>query len=457
MRSIKWLVSALAFGWALAGAALALEQRVHSRVLFVPDPGARTTSFHMIIQAGRADEGPDLPSGIAHYLEHLILVGRNAEHGDAAVRMFPGSFANGTTNFRTTTYLHTVPAERTRPADALDQLFGFYAARLKGFEIPQAEAERERNVVLQEFNQRDPRQIGIRFNMDRARDLMPGYVGNELVGGNEASIKSFTVEQARTFHQRWYGLGNAWFVVRGDLTAEAMTAIAEKHLIGLEVKSYPPRTWRAAPPLEIGRVHHAETSRTATRTQATFTKLVRVPQAPDSPARFARAVLADFMSSKFSGSPHDALVERDALTSNVFASVFTLLPGLYEVRFSATPDPGVEPDALLKAMEAYWLEFAREGVKPEIIERLKTRILVNFSNSMKEPSRVYGMLTQWLSSHTRYDEVALYPYNIRQVDQKAVNDLVKALMRPGRVVTSVLSPEGAPTEAAGAGETGAKP
>ena len=141
MRFVKLPGAALALLFALAAAA-AQEQRVHSRVLFVPDPGSRTTSFHMIIQAGRADEGPDLPSGIAHYLEHVILGGRNAEHADAAVRMFPGSFANGTTSVRTTTYLHNVPAERTKPEDALDQLFGFYAARLKGFEMAPADAER---------------------------------------------------------------------------------------------------------------------------------------------------------------------------------------------------------------------------------------------------------------------------------------------------------------------------
>ena len=70
--------------------AQAQVKRVLERVYVVEDRRLRSTSFTMVVNAGCVDEPGGVCRGLAHYLEHLILTGRNADHADSAFRMFAG-------------------------------------------------------------------------------------------------------------------------------------------------------------------------------------------------------------------------------------------------------------------------------------------------------------------------------------------------------------------------------
>ena len=83
-------------------AAFAAEERVGDRLFLVRDKPGTPTQFQMIVAAGCLDEAGGNCRGLAHYLEHLVLVGRNPEHKDAAVRFFADGYANGTTSPRAT-------------------------------------------------------------------------------------------------------------------------------------------------------------------------------------------------------------------------------------------------------------------------------------------------------------------------------------------------------------------
>src|SRR5687768_2496996 len=72
------------------------EILISDRVILVRDPQMRQTHFTLVVHAGCLDEETDC-RGIAHYLEHLLLVGRNPEHTESAFRFFSDGYANGWT------------------------------------------------------------------------------------------------------------------------------------------------------------------------------------------------------------------------------------------------------------------------------------------------------------------------------------------------------------------------
>src|SRR3712207_3009514 len=114
------------------------------------------THFTLVVHAGCLDEEP-VCRGVAHYLEHLLLVGRNPDHTETAFRFFADGYANGWTHHKATAFVHRIAPRQTDPRDAmadLERLFAFYANRLRSFEVSAAEALRERNVVLQEYQLR---------------------------------------------------------------------------------------------------------------------------------------------------------------------------------------------------------------------------------------------------------------------------------------------------------------
>jgi len=119
------------------------EVRISDRVVLVRDPTMRSIQFTMVVRAGCADEPEMRCRGIAHYLEHLLLVGRNADHTETAFRFFPDGTSNGWTSDRATGYIHRFPKRDTAEAD-VEKLFSFYANRLRGFEVSAEDAERER-------------------------------------------------------------------------------------------------------------------------------------------------------------------------------------------------------------------------------------------------------------------------------------------------------------------------
>ena len=122
-------------------AAFAAEQRLGEHLFLVRDKPEASTHFQMIVGAGCSDEAGGECRGLAHYLEHLMLVGRNAEHKEIALRFFPDGSSNGWTSQRATVYVHSMPAREDGPRADLERLFAFYAARLKDFSISEADAD----------------------------------------------------------------------------------------------------------------------------------------------------------------------------------------------------------------------------------------------------------------------------------------------------------------------------
>ncbi len=134
------LVVSLSLG---SRAATAAEQRLGEHLFLVRDKPGTPTQFQMIVGAGCIDEAGGECRGLAHYLEHLLLVGRNPDHKEIALRFFPDASSNGWTSQRATVYVHSMPAREQGPRADLEKLFAFYAARLKDFSISDADAERE--------------------------------------------------------------------------------------------------------------------------------------------------------------------------------------------------------------------------------------------------------------------------------------------------------------------------
>ena len=100
------LLACLTLGRALAG----VEVRVADNVFVVPDPKAKVITVWMIVKAGCRDEEAGQCRGLAHYLEHLMFLGRGAEQASAQSTFFAAGQTNAFTSMRATSYYQSVPA-----------------------------------------------------------------------------------------------------------------------------------------------------------------------------------------------------------------------------------------------------------------------------------------------------------------------------------------------------------
>jgi zinc protease len=443
---VRGVVAGVAVLLALAAMAAPVgavqEEQVAERIFLVRDAPGSQTQFQMIVQAGCNDEPGGQCRGLAHYLEHLVLTGRNREHTDIAVRLFPDVYSNGWTSARATAYVHSLPARDGGPKADLEKLFAFYAARLNDFAIGDAEAARERNVVLQEHDWRVTSSPFRRFDRKLDRELLPDHPAGQWTIGTRESIQSLAVAEAQAFHRSWYAVNNAYFVVRADISAADLKEIADKALAGLAPKQLPAHTAaNRRPDVAIERKDFREADVQVTRPTVSYRKLLRAEDSDTAAHRAARAVLGGFLRSRLPSSPHHALVDTSQLAASTPSiSIDRVAPGTLVLRVSAEVAPDAAPEALLAAIGAYVDGLAQAPPSAESVARLKQRIADGRANEDHDPALVYSRLVSWLGSRSSYQEYLAWPKHIADVTHADVVASAAALSAPGRIVTGTLLP-----------------
>jgi len=439
------LLAVLLFVW-VAGAAAAQERIGSDRVFHVADPKSNSVQFQMIVLAGSADETDPVQLGIAHYLEHLVLVGRNEGFGETSSRFFADGSSNGWTNSRATGYIHSFPASAPDVPERLDRLFRFYAGRLTDFSISPEDALRERNVVRQEHDWRYASNPYSSTWMEASRYL---YAGNPLADwtiGRPETISAFTVDGARAFLRRWYRKSNVWFIVTGPVGADVVKASAERYLAGLDAAPPPERGW-----LEARLVVQPETRtfRRADRRIATpsvaISRLAASPDVDRLRSQAAVALIGGFLASKLSGSPHSALVEGDAPVAAAInsAGIETGPPGTLVLSLAAVPEEGRSLDETQAALGEYRRALAGRGLEQATLDRLKQRFARDSARARGEPQTAPQRLIGWLTRPLPYEALQGWPDIVASVTLAEVNAHLSAFAGEAREAVVIFEPEAA--------------
>ena len=436
------LGSFLALLAATVGASAGPEVRIADSVFLVPDANARSITLTMIVGAGCSDEPHGVCKGVSHYLEHLLFLGRNPDRNPVASAFFRDGVANGATSHLTTTYWDQFPARAQTQAADLDRLFGYFTQRLTGFEVTDADANRERNVVLQEYKWRVASRPVARFQTMMNAALLPDDPFAQQVAGDPQKIAAYSVADARAFHQRWYAGNNATFVIHGPVEAGAVKALVDKYLAPLPEKKLPERDWlRAlrtfAPASETPRAEDPDVQ----RTMVEIDKIVRYEEGDRARSEAARRVLNTWLGGRFDGGPHDRIVEGAGLTDEIGAMYAVREgAGALWLTIGAEPGDGVTPEKLAAGFTSYLTDSAVEGVPAAVVERIKKRLIEERSLSERDPDSFARQLTQWFGQRRSYEDFANYSADIADVTTDDVNLLLRALAGPGREIVGVLAP-----------------
>jgi zinc protease len=427
-------------------AASAAEERVNQRLYLVRDKPGSPAQFHMIVGAGCTDEKYGECRGLAHYLEHLVLVGRNPEHKEIALRFFPDAVSNGWTSQRATVFLHKVPAREEGPRADLEKLFAFYAARLKDFSISAEDAERERNVVRQEHDWRVASRPFSRLARKLDRTLIPDHPAGQWVIGTPEDIDKFTLDDARAFHRSWYAINNVNFVVLGDIDPATLKDIADRALVGLSPRPLPLRDFAGQPAFVVERKDIVEEDATIRQAGVYFKKLMRIEEGDVLATGAVRTLVTNFLASRLPGSLYDVLADKGSLVAGAPSVTFArVAPKSFTLTIGASVAEGVAPERLLAAITAYVEELAAVGISVDTIERLKTRFAEARATADKDPRQVYSRLVGWIAGRNSYESLARWPQRIAAVTPEQVAAMLKGFSAPGRIVTGTLVP---PKEAA---------
>ncbi len=192
-------------------------------VIVIHNPSVPLVTVEIDVHNGGYTETPEY-TGLSHLYEHMFFKANRVipdqERYLGRLRELGASW-NGTTSDERVNYFFTVPKDSIAPA----MVFLYNA--ITGPLFQQAELEKERPVVIGEYDRNESNPF---FLLNRAVDkkLWWKYFSRKNVLGERDVILSATTAKMQTIQNRYYIPNNAALLLAGDVTPDQGFSLAKK-------------------------------------------------------------------------------------------------------------------------------------------------------------------------------------------------------------------------------------
>lgn len=385
-------------------------------------------------KVGAADEAAG-ESGVAHLFEHLMFKGtENTPPGEfsAFVRRHGGR-ENAFTSWDYTGYYQVVPR------DQLGQAMAYEADRMRGLVLTEEDIESERNVVLEEWNERVDRSPSAQLSTEMAAALFRNHPYGRPIIGWRHEIAGLDRETLKAFYRRYYAPDNAVLVVAGDVTPDEVRALAEQHYGPIPPSNNPPAPWTTEPP---PRAEKRVVLRDERVRDPSWRRLYLAPShsTEGSGHVLALEVLSEILGDRSVGRLARNLVRgaEQAVAAGVYYDGGTRGPA--QLMVYAMPREGVALADLEQAVEAELAALLRDGVTEEEVAGAINRMLsaaVFARDDLETGARVLG---ETLATGGTIADVEEWPDRIAKVTAAQVMEAARLVLRPEGSVTGELLP-----------------
>lgn len=404
-------------------------------VVVVPDRRAPVVTHMVWYRAGSADE-PAGRSGIAHFLEHLMFKGTR-DHPAGAFTAEIAAIGGRENAF--TSYDYTAYFQQVEPA-ALETMMRFEADRMANLVLDEAVIGPERDVVIEERNQRiDNNPQGILGEGVEATLYVNHPYGVPIIGWMH-EIETLGRDDALAFYERFYAPNNAVLVVTGDVDADAVRAMAERTYGVLPAKAdIGPRQRPAEPPPRTQRTVSFADPRVSV---PSLRRAWLVPSYATAEPGQAEALdlLAEILGGGVRSRIYQELVVRRGIASA--AGAYYRGSALDHSSFAVygSPRGDAELADVEAALQAEIAKIAEEGVTADEVERARRRFLRSLVFARDDQSGMARLYGAALTTGSTVADVEAWPERLRAVTPDAVQDAARRHLSVAGSVTGYLLP-----------------
>ena len=408
-------------------------------LVVIPDRRTPVVTHMIWYKVGAADETPG-KSGLAHFLEHLLFKGtakNPAGHFSSVVARMGGQ-ENAFTSSDYTGYYQRVPS------DKLKQVMDFEADRMTGLVLTDAVVLPERDVILEERNQRMENNPRARLGeqMDAALFLNSPY-GRPVIGWRH-EMEGLTREDAIAFYRRFYGPNNAVVVVAGDVEPQQALKFAQETYGQIKPRTdLPPRNRPQEPPpaavrsltLADPRVEQPMLQR------AYLVPSFRLAKAGESEAL---EVLAHVLGTGSNSRLYRALVVDKPVAVSAGAYYDSSAYDMSKFGVYGVPTKDATLADVEAATDAVIASVVDKGITDDELERAKSRLIADAIYAQDNQATMARWYGQALMSGASVEDVQKWPDRIRAVTAAQVQDAARAWLDKRRSVTGYLVKDESP-------------
>lgn len=408
-------------------------------VLLVSDAQAPKSLAALALPVGSLED-PNSQLGLAHYLEHMVLMGSKRypepENLSEFLKKHGGSHNASTASYRTAFYLEV---ENDALEPAVDRMADAIAEPL----LDPGNADRERNAVNAELTMARSRD-GMRMAQVGAETLNPAHPSARFSGGNLDTLKdkpdSKLHDELTGFYKRYYSANLMMGVLYGNQPLPQLTDIAAKTFgrVPNHDASVPPITVPAVTPEQQGIIIHY--------VPAQPRKQLKVEFRIDNNSAAFRSKTDTYISYLIGNRSKNTLsdwLQKQGLADAINAGADPMVDrngGVFAISVSLTDKGLAQRDQVVAAIFNYLKMLRSEGIKQSYFDEISHVLNLDF----RYPSITRDMdYIEWLVDtmlRVPVEHALDAPYLADRYDPKAIAERLDA-MTPQNARIWFVSPD----------------
>jgi len=407
------------------------------QVILHADHSDPMISYTIMYHTGSSRELPG-KTGFAHLFEHLLFGGsENVPSGkfDKVIEG-AGGMNNGFTNRDITTYFEVFPK------NALEKVLWLESDRMGFFinSITPRLLAIQQNVVQNEKRQGEDNSPYGFTDYVILKNLYPqGHPYSWEVIGEMEDLRNATIDDVRTYYDKFYGPNNATLVLAGDFNSDSVKILLNKYFGEIKSHGDPgPRSPMPASLSETKKLFHEDNF-------ANVPELTMVWPVPEQYSKdsYALDILARILADGKKAPFYKVLIKEKQLTSAVNAyNNATELAGDFTISIRA--NEGKTLTEIEDAVAEAFARFEKDGLTQNDVERIKALSEKNFYNNI---TGILGKSIQLASYNTMLNDPGFIEKDIENIKAVTKEDIMRVyetyIKDKPHVVTSFV-PKGKP-------------
>jgi predicted Zn-dependent peptidase len=407
------------------------------KIVAIPlENGTNVITTDIFYNVGSRDEVMG-KSGIAHMLEHLNFKStKNLEAGefDKIVKGF-GGVNNASTGFDYTHYYIKSSSSN------LDKSLELYADLMENLTLKDEEFQPERDVVAEERRWRtDNNPTGyLYFKLFNNTYTYHPYHWTPI--GFMSDIQNWSIEDIKSFHDKYYAPNNAIVIVAGDITKEEVFENATKHFKDIN-NTYEKKDEKfyMFEPQQDG------AKRVTIHKDSQVQMLAINFHIPNylHEDQVSLSAMSELLSSGKSSRLNEILIDEKQLVNTIYAYNMELKdPGVY--MFLAVCNPGVEATEIEKIIWEEIEKIKSGDVKQSELDTVKINTKSDFIFSLESSSSVASLYGSYM---IRGDISPLLNYeaDLAKVTKESIQAVAKKYLTKENSTTVILKQKEAKKE-----------